>query len=189
MPLTIVHYNDSILRKKGAKVTAFNAALARLAADMIEVMHAAEGIGLAAQQVGDAVQLCVVDLRPVDSKFDWEYDGTRPPLELFMPLVIINPEITVVPEPETVYEEGCLSFPQIRGDVVRPDRISVKFKDITGHPHVLNCTGLLSRCVQHEADHLNGILYIDHMDKETLLAIDPELKALKKLTREAAKKT
>ena len=189
MALKIVQFNEPILRKKGGKITSFDAALRKLAEAMIETMHAAEGIGLAAQQIGQAIQLCVVDLRPVDNKFEWEYDGTKPPLELFMPLALVNPEIIAVPEPETVYEEGCLSFPQIRGDVVRPDKIAVKFKDTGGHAHVLICTGLLSRCIQHEADHLNGILYIDHMDKETLLAIDPELKALKKRTRESAKKT
>lgn len=188
MPLNIVRFNQPILRKKGAKVTAFNAALKKLAVEMIETMHAAEGIGLAAQQIGQAIQLCVVDLRPVEAEFDWEYNGARLPLELFMPLVLVNPEVTVVPEPETVYEEGCLSFPQIRGDVVRPDEITVKFKDASGQAHVLRCNGLLARCVQHEVDHLNGVLYIDRMDKATLLAIDPELKALKKLTREAAGK-
>lgn len=189
MPLKIVHFNRPILRKKGAKVTAFNAALKKLANDMIETMHAAEGIGLAAQQIGQTLQLCVVDLRPVEAEFGWEYDGARPPLELFMPLVLVNPEVIPVPEPETVYEEGCLSFPQIRGDVMRPDEITVKFKDVDGQPHILRCDGLLARCVQHEADHLNGVLYIDHMDKETLLAIDPALKALKKLTRAAAGKS
>jgi peptide deformylase len=188
MALKIVQFNEPILRKKGSRITTFNAALRDLAEAMIETMHKAEGIGLAAQQIGQTIQLCVVDLRPVDNKFEWEYDGTRPPLELFMPLVLANPEITAVPKPETVYEEGCLSFPQIRGDVVRPDKITVKFKDAHGHNHVLICTGLLSRCIQHEADHLNGVLYIDHMDKDTLLAIDPELKALKKRTRESAKK-
>ena len=189
MPLKIVQYNEPILRKKGARVTAFNAPLQNLAEAMIESMHAAEGIGLAAQQVGQTIQLCVVDLRPVDAKFDWEYDGAHPPLELFMPLVLVNPEVTAVPEPETVYEEGCLSFPQIRGDVVRPDEIAVKFKDAAGHAHVLRCNGLLARCVQHEVDHLHGVLYIDHMAKDVLAVIDPELKALKKRTRELAKKS
>jgi peptide deformylase len=188
MVLKIVQFNEPILRKKGSKITTFDAALAGLSENMIETMHDAEGIGLAAQQIGQALQLCVIDLRPVDAKFDWEYDGAKPPLELFMPLALVNPELTIVPEPETVYEEGCLSFPEIRGDVVRPDRITAKFKDIDGHDHVLICTGLLSRCIQHEVDHLNGILYIDHMSKDTLLAIDPDLKALKKRTRESAKK-
>lgn len=189
MPLKIVRYNEPILRKKGAKVTVFNAALAQLAADMIEAMHAAEGIGLAAQQVGQAMRLCVIDLRPAEAKFAWEYDGARPPLELFMPLALVNPEVALVPEPTTVYEEGCLSFPEIRGDVVRPDEITVKFQDPAGHAHVLRCNGLLARCVQHEVDHLNGILYIDRMTKDVLAAIEPELKALKKQTREAAKKS
>lgn len=188
MSLKIVHYNDPILRKKGAAVTAFNAALKKLAAEMVETMHAAEGIGLAAQQVGQAIQLCVIDLRPAEAKFDWNYDGARLPLELFMPLALVNPEVTLAPEPETVYEEGCLSFPGIRGDVVRPDEITVKFKDVAGHAHVLHCNGLLARCVQHEADHLNGILYIDRMEKDVLARLEPELKALKKQTREAAKK-
>lgn len=188
MILPIVRFNSPILRKKGAKITTFNPALAQLAADMIETMHAAAGIGLAAQQIGQALQLCVVDLRQTDSEFQWEYDGARPPLELFMPLTLINPVLVTGPEPTTSYEEGCLSFPEIRGDVIRPDHLNVKFKDLKGVSHTLVCNGLLSRCVQHEADHLNGILFIDHMDKPTLAAIDPELKALKKQTREAAKK-
>lgn len=188
MSLKIVHYNNPILRKKGVPVTAFNPALKKLAAEMVELMHAAEGIGLAAQQVGQAIQLCVIDLRVTEAKFRWNYDGARLPLDLFMPLALVNPEILYVPEPETVYEEGCLSFPQIRGDVIRPDEISVKFKDVTGHPHVLQCDGLLARCVQHEVDHLNGVLFIDRMEKDALARLEPELKALRKQTREAAKK-
>lgn len=189
MLLPIVHFNNPILRKKGAKVVTFDAALAQLAADMVETMHEAHGIGLAAQQIGRDIQLCVVDLRGTDSEFAWEYDGSRPPLELFMPLTIVNPELTIVPEPTDSYEEGCLSFPEIRGEVIRPDEITVKFQDAAGLKHTLRCTGLLARCVQHEADHLNGILFIDRMEKSVLTVIDPELKALKKQTREAGKKT
>ena len=188
MTLPIVQFNSPILRKKGVKITTFDAALARLAADMIDTMHAAAGIGLAAQQIGQAIQLCVVDLRETDAEFQWELDGARPPLEIFMPLAMVNPILIVVPEPTTSYEEGCLSFPEIRGDVIRPDKVSVKFQDLKGGSHLLVCDGLLSRCVQHEADHLNGVLFIDLMAKDVLAAIEPELKALKKLTREAAKK-
>ncbi len=186
MPLPIVHFNDPVLRKKGARVTVFDAALQGLADDMVGTMHEAEGIGLAAQQIGRAIQLCVVDLRMAESRFDWELDGTRPPLELFMPLTLVNPDVTTVSEPATAYEEGCLSFPGIRGDVTRPEEVTVRFQDASGVPHVLRCTGLLARCIQHEADHLNGVLFIDRMDKESLAAIEPELKALKKRTREAA---
>lgn len=188
MPLPIVHFNSPILRKKGAKISTHDNALRELAAAMVDTMHEAHGIGLAAQQIGQAIQLCVVDLRQTDSEFDWELDGAHPPLDLFMPLVITNPELKVVPEPTTSYEEGCLSFPEIRGDVVRPDEVTVKFQDGHGIPHTLRCNGLLARCVQHEVDHLNGVLFIDRMGKGVLTAIDPELKALKKQTREAARK-
>lgn len=188
MVLPIVHYNSPVLRKKGGQVARFDAALARLAGNMVETMHAAHGIGLAAQQIGEALQLCVVDLRETDADFAWEYDGARPPLELFMPLVLVNPEVTPVPAPTTSYEEGCLSFPEIRGDVVRPDEITVRFQDVAGTPHTLRCNGLLARCVQHEYDHLQGVLFIDHMPKDVLATLEPQLKALKKQTREAARK-
>jgi peptide deformylase len=188
MSLTIVHFNDPILRKKGAEITAFTPALKKLADEMVESMHEAHGIGLAAQQIGRDLQLCVIDLREADADFDWELDGARPPLELFMPMALVNPVVTEEDGPETIYEEGCLSFPEIRGDVVRVDEITVKFQDLDGNPHVMRCNDLLARCVMHEVDHLNGVLFIDRMDKKTLSAIDGELKALKKRTREAAKK-
>src|SRR3954470_12194177 len=127
MSLPIVHFNSPILRKKGLRITTFDDALRRFAREMIETMHEAAGIGLAAQQVGRALQLCVVDLREADAEFNWELDGARPPLELFMPMVLVNPHVTPVKgTAETVYEEGCLSFPKIRGDVMRPDEITVK---------------------------------------------------------------
>jgi peptide deformylase len=96
--------------------------------------------------------------------------------------------VAAIHEPTTVSDEGCLSFPEIRGDVIRPDRIRVQYRDVQGHPHTLDCTGLLSRCIQHEVDHLNGVLFIDRMDKKTLAELDPALKALKKQTRDARKK-
>lgn len=188
MSLEIVHYSDPILRRKGEKVTVFDAALVQLSKKMIATMHAAAGIGLAAQQIGRALQVCVVDLRPAEVDFTWELDGARPPLELFMPMTIVNPDLTIARgTDEYLYEEGCLSFPNIRGDVARPDAITVKFKDEHGVPHLLRCDGLLARCIQHEADHLNGILFIDRMDKKVRAKIDPEVKALAKATREAGK--
>jgi peptide deformylase len=189
MLLQIVQYNEPVLRKKGAKITVFDAALARLADDMIETMHEAVGIGLAAQQIDRTIQLCVVDLREAPVDYTWRLDGTKPPKELIMPLALVNPTVTAEPEPTTVSEEGCLSFPKIRGDVVRPDRITVRYQDVQGHGHTLTCTGLLSRCIQHEVDHLNGVLFIDRMDKPTVARLEAALKALKKQTREALKKT
>jgi peptide deformylase len=188
MALPIVHYNQPILRKKGAKVTAFDADLQQFAGEMIETMHAAGGIGLAAQQVGRAVMLCVMDLREAKSDFNWKLDGARPPLDLIMPMVLANPVVTVTPRtPDLAYEEGCLSFPDIRGDVIRPDAITVKFQDERGVPHVMECDGLLARCVQHEVDHLNGVLFIERMDKKSRTGVDDAIKALAKETREAAK--
>jgi peptide deformylase len=186
MALTIVHYNHPVLRKKGIKVTAFNAELTELASQMVETMHEAHGIGLAAQQVGRALQLCVLDLRETDRDFDWELDGAKPPLELFMPLTMVNPVVKLLPSEETLYEEGCLSFPEIRGDVPRPELITVKFQDAAGTPHVLTCTGLLSRCVQHEVDHLNGVLFIDRMQKKVRTSLDRAVKDLAKKTRESS---
>jgi peptide deformylase len=189
MPLPIVHYNDPLLRKKGAKVAVFDAALARLAQDMIDTMHAAEGIGLAAQQVGRALQLCVVDLHLSDAEFAWELDGAKPPRDIFMPFALVNPEVTPLPgTPTSIQEEGCLSFPGLRGDVARPSAITVVFQDQFGTPHTLRCTGLLSRCVQHEVDHLNGTLFIDRMEKKSRQKIELEIKELAKKTREEAKK-
>ena len=184
MSLEIVHYNDPVLRKKGEKITAFDDGLASFAGQMIETMHAAHGIGLAAQQVGRAIQLCVVDLRAAEADFDWKIDGKKTPLELFMPMVVANPKLAVARKTPTVtLEEGCLSFPEIRGEVARAEVISAKFQDAGGFHHTLECTGLFARCLQHEADHLNGILFIERMDKAVRATIDEAVKALAKRTR------
>jgi peptide deformylase len=188
MSLQIVHYGDPVLRRKGEKITEFDDTLARLARDMIDTMHAAGGIGLAAQQIGRALQLCVVDLRGVEVDFTWELDGAKPPLDLFMPLTVVNPELTFVRDgSESNREEGCLSFPDIRGDIIRPDDVLAKFQDERGIPHQLRCNGLLARCIQHEVDHLNGVLFIDRMTKKVRALIEDDVKALAKSTRDAAK--
>lgn len=184
MALPIVHYNSPVLRQKGAPVKTFDADLKLLAEQMIATMHTASGIGLAAQQIGKALQFCVVDLRATDRDFTWELDGAMPPLELFMPLALANPMVTALPSPETSYEEGCLSFPDIRGDVIRPDAIRVTFQDLQGTSHNLVCNGLLARCVQHEVDHLNGTLFIDRMQKKVRTSIEKGIKELAKKTRE-----
>jgi peptide deformylase len=186
--LEIVHYGNPILRKKGKPVEQFNDDLKRLAKNMFETMHAAEGIGLAAQQVDLVLQFCVIDLRGSDAEFDYQLNGGVYPLDLIMPLVLINPEVAATADPVITYSEGCLSFPEIQGDIDRPDRIEVRFKDLDGHDNLLTCNGLLSRCVQHEVDHLNGVLFIDRMRKSSLLEIEQDLKQLKKATRKRLKK-
>jgi peptide deformylase len=184
MYLEIVHYNDPVLRKKGEKITVFDEALASFAAQMINTMHEAHGIGLAAQQVGRAVQVCVIDLRVVEPDFEWTLDGAKTPLELIMPMVVVNPKVTVARKtPTHSSEEGCLSFPEIRGEVVRAEGITTKFQDQFGVAHTLDCTGLFARCMLHEVDHLNGILFIDRMDKAVRATIEDAVKALAKSTK------
>lgn len=188
MSLKLVHYNEPILRRKGAKVERFDAALRRLVQDMVDTMRAAQGIGLAAQQVDHALQLCVVDVREEHDTFEWRLDGARTPLDLIMPLALANPVVT--PAPGAVAEraeEGCLSFPGIRGEVERPETIRVAFQDAHGVPHELTCGGLLARCIQHEADHLNGVLFIDRMKRRVRAPLEADLDALAKATRSAAR--
>ncbi len=184
MALRIVRYNDPVLRKKGEAVKLFDSDLSLLSDQMIATMHTASGIGLAAQQIGKALQFCVVDLRATDRDFSWELDGASPPLELFMPLSLANPVVTLLQSDKTVYEEGCLSFPDIRGDVIRTDAVKVTYQDLQGTPHTLFCDGLLSRCIQHEVDHLNGTLFIDRMEKKVRTGIEKEIKVLAQKTRE-----
>ena len=185
MILRITQYGEPILRKKGRKVTQFDEELKRFAQDMIETMHDADGIGLAAQQVGDDRQICIVDVCPSPAQLDfsYSYDGKTVPLDIIMPLVVINPEIKAISDEESSYEEGCLSFPDIHGEVYRPEEISVKFQDLQGMSHEMTCGGLLSKCFQHEYDHLHGVLYIDRMEKSALSSIQMEINRLKKETK------
>jgi len=187
MLLPIVRYDSDVLHKNGTQVTAFDDALAALARDMVETMHAAAGIGLAAQQIGKAIQFFVMDLRETTSEFTCELDGRRLPLDLIMPMAIANPKLTILDAGKETAEEGCLSFPNIHGDVERPFAVRVEFQDLNGQPHSLLCDGLLARCVQHETDHVNGVLFTDRMAKSVLASIDSELKQLKRETRLAAK--
>ena len=186
MVLPIVNYNDPVLRQKGAPITKFDEDLAQLADDMVDTMHEALGIGLAAQQIGQALQFCVIDLSQAPREFDWQLDGISTPLDLIMPMALVNPKVEFLAGEDTVYEEGCLSFPGINGDVVRPDQIRVSFQDIGGTPHMMACNGLLGRCIQHEVDHLNGVLFIDRMAKKIRQGIDAEIKELAQQTREAS---
>ena len=190
MALRITHYNEPILREKGKRVEVFDEDLEDLCEEMVETMYDHEGIGLAAQQIGEALMLCVIDVpQGRDSSYEFVLDGKSPPAELIMPMAIINPTVEVMPSIETTYEEGCLSFPGINGTVARPDKVRVSFQDTEGIPHIMECNGLLGRCVQHEVDHLNGILFIDRMDKESMKIVESRIKKLKKQTQKLLKKS
>ena len=183
MTLRITQYGESILHQKGSPVESFDAELSRLSKDMLEAMHQVEGIGLAAQQVGKALRFCIVDV-PDHPEYPMAciVDGKALSPSLLMPLSLANPEITPLPSDEYYYEEGCLSFPEIRGDVARPERILVHYQDLDGVRHELECDGLLARCIQHETDHLDGILFTERMEKKVYAEVKAEVQALKKKT-------
>ena len=184
MTLSVTQYGESILHQKGKQVTEFSSKLSSLYHDMLEAMYAEEGIGLAAQQVGIALQFCVVDVPSIpDYPITCILDDKTLSHQLLMPMALANPKIEVLPCDEYYYEEGCLSFPEIKGEVARPEVIVVRYQDIEGNSHTLQCDGLLGRCIQHEIDHLNGILFIDRMEKEIYAEIKQEVQALKKRTQ------
>ena len=184
MTLSVTQYGESILHQKGKQVTEFSSKLSSLYHDMLEAMYAEEGIGLAAQQVGIALQFCVVDVPSIpDYPITCILDDKTLSHQLLMPMALANPKIEILPCDEYYYEEGCLSFPEIKGEVARPEVIVVRYQDIEGNSHTLQCDGLLGRCIQHEVDHLNGILFIDRMEKEIYAEIKQEVQALKKRTQ------
>lgn len=185
MVLPVVHYGNPVLRKKGEAVTVFDAALKQLSDDMVETMHATNGIGLAAPQVGLAMQFFVIDLRPPageEQDFELVLDGKPVPAQLAMPMAFANATIELLDENEWSCREGCLSFPGIRGEVVRCENVRVKFQDVEGTPHVLECTGMLARCAQHENDHCQGIVFVDRMEARDRLRNTAKLKSLKRDT-------
>lgn len=183
MILEVTKYGNPILRQKGARIETVTPEIKQLIADMFETMYATKGIGLAAQQVGKALQLTVLDLRGVEDRpSTLELDGKAADVEKFMPLVLINPEIKPLNDP-VVGPEGCLSFPELYGDVVRPESVAVKALDEKGKPVEFRCGGLLARAVQHETDHLNGILFIDRMDRKSKNEIREELDLLQAETK------
>lgn len=176
MILEIVQYGHPALRAKGKPVGGpADARVRKLAADMIETMHDAEGVGLAAQQVGVPLQLCVLDVRDVPKRPSkmWMAGREVDPSD-HMPMVLADPEVEQLGRPETGVE-GCLSFPGVQADITRPERVRVKGKDLDGNSVEFEATGLLARAVQHEADHLHGVLFIDRMDDEERRRTHPDV--------------
>ena len=190
MLLTVVKYGTPVLRQKGARVAAITPAIKQLIADMLETMYAYKGIGLAAQQVGLALQLTVIDVREVtDRPSALELKGQPADVGGFMPLVLINPEVRPIPgAAEVTGPEGCLSFPEIFAEVTRPETVDVKALDRDGQSIEFRCGGLLARVVQHEADHLHGILFIDRMDKQTKEQLRSDLELLQAETKAQLRK-
>ena len=158
---------DPILRQLSKPAERVDAPLRKLAADMLDTMYDAPGIGLAAIQVGEPVRMLVIDLAKED--------------EPKAPQIFINPEIVASDAARSIYEEGCLSIPDYYAEVERPAAVTVKFLDVDGKPQEILAEGLLATCLQHEIDHLNGVLFIDHISR---LKRDMVVKRFKKLARD-----
>ncbi len=134
--------------------------------DMVETMYAEEGIGLSAVQVGKHLRILVMDMQENDEK---------------KPIYMVNPKIIKSSDDENIYEEGCLSFPGQRAMVTRPTEVTVEYLDYNGKKQTMECSGLLATCVQHELDHLNGVVFIDHVSKLKRELILRKVKKIKKL--------
>lgn len=154
-PLSIHTLGSRELRTEARRISKVDETMRDLARDMLRSMYAARGIGLAAPQVGVHKQLLVIDL-------DIEEAATPP-------MVLINPEIRAASATVCTYEEGCLSIPKLYLDVVRPSEVEVSFRDDQGRPRRLKADGLLARCIQHEMDHLKGVLFVDRVTDELTL--------------------
>ncbi|MCX8092744.1 MAG: peptide deformylase [Candidatus Goldbacteria bacterium] len=165
-------YGDPILKKKAELVTEFNSEIKEILDNMLETMYAANGVGLAANQVGILKQLITIDA------------GTK---ESPRPIKIVNPVIIEKSKEKTEYEEGCLSFPEITEKIVRPSIVKVKFYDQDGNEKIMEFTGLESIAIQHEIDHLNGILFINRMSPIKRIMLDKKLKEIKNSSKIKAK--
>jgi peptide deformylase len=183
MILPILQYGDPILRAKGKRIDEIDDRIRELAANMIETMHAAHGVGLAAQQIGEALQLTVLDISPVEDRpSTLKLDGNEADPKSAMPLVLINPEIELRGETE-VGLEGCLSFPEVTADIERAQSVIVRAKTLEGGTIQIEAGRFLARAIQHEHDHLDGILFIDRMRSAAKAALSSRLKRLQKETK------
>lgn len=149
--LPIYTYNHPVLRKKARLIKRPSDDLSELAGNMLETMHRANGIGLAANQIGSLQRVIVVDISGTDG------------VDTFQPLVMVNPEV-VDNEGQWAIEEGCLSIPELRHEVERPEKVHLRFRDLSYDTREIEAYGLLGRVILHEIDHLNGVLFIDHIN-------------------------
>ena len=173
--LKIYKYGEKILREKAANVPVVTDELRALADEMVETMHKAKGVGLAAQQIGHLEKMCVIDIP--EGCEEQEDEMFNAPIG--MPLVLFNPEI-IATEGSQHDKEGCLSFPKIGGSVTRAAQVTCQYLDAENRPQVITARGFLARALQHEIDHLNGILYVDHLSAVERLTFAAKLKKMAK---------
>ncbi len=161
--LNVCTVGNKILRTKTKEISCFNENLKNFVQQMLKCMYDNNGIGLAAPQIGYSQKICVIDVSPCLSESDnCSLDDTKiTNISTIMPLFLINPVIIQKSTETTTRMEGCLSIPDFSAEVRRPQKIIVQFLDIKGNKHTLSADAILARCIQHEVDHLNGILYTD----------------------------
>jgi peptide deformylase len=184
MILEIRKYGDPVLRTKGREVREINSEIKQLALDMIETMHAANGVGLAAQQIGEAIQLTVIDVADAEDRPSEMFIGDQQvDLAEHMPLILLNPQLQLSDEKETG-TEGCLSFPEMTAEITRAVGVRCKAQLLDGSTIEFEAHGLLARALQHETDHLNGVLFIDRMSSATRAGLAGKLKRLQKESKQ-----
>ena len=180
MNLSLKMYGTPILREKAVEVTLFNSDLKTLADEMFKVMYEARGIGLAAEQIGRKERIFVIDIPPAS---DLDQNGQRENPEIKLPEVFVNPKIISHSESVQKGIEGCLSFPGITAEVDRWYEVSAEYQNLNGNKKIINAKGLLARAIQHELDHLNGVLFIDKISPVKKILLDGKLKKLLKETK------
>ena len=182
MVLEIVKFGHPVLREKGKRIDRVTAELRQFAADLKETMYVADGVGLAAHQVNRPIMMTVVDVRASEQPSELIINNQPQNLDDWMPLTLVNPSIHQ-PTGEITGTEGCLSFPEISAQVRRAAAVIVHAHDIDGRELNFVATGLLARAIQHELDHLSGVLFIDRMDAATKASLTGKLKKLQKETK------
>ncbi len=166
--LPVYLYGNDVLKKKAKHLSDVTDADIKLIQDMFDTMHNANGIGLAANQIGELKRILVIDISDMEAG-----KGTKP-------LVVINPEILNESDDETEFEEGCLSIPDVREKVWRPEKIALKYNDVNMKEIVLDAEGLLARVLQHEIDHLNGVLFVDYLSSTSRTLLRGKLSKISK---------
>ena len=181
MSLAICTYGNPILRRKAAEVGEITGQIHELAKEMLETMYEERGVGLAAEQVGRTERMFVIDIPP---ESDVDDHGERENPDVVMPMVLINPKITGHSEDVQVGPEGCLSFPEIFANVERWYEVDAEYTNLEGHVVKVHARGLLARAIQHELDHLDGILLVDRMSHVKKVALSGKLKRLVKQSKQ-----
>lgn len=181
----IVFYPDPVLRKVGDRIEEVTPEIRELAEDMIETMYDAHGVGLAAPQIGESLQLAVIDVAHDEECISYlRVNGEDKTLADVCPIVFLNPEIQPMGKKDTDVE-GCLSFPDLRSDITRPFEVHAKVETLDGEILEIETDGLFARAIQHEVDHLFGKLFIDRMTSARKLAIKRQLKEMQEDYKQA----